>query len=480
MDLIKKIKAIYSNSPDLSWINDDVSHSECLLEGCHMQLYYGRFNLNKNLMDELLLMPDTVGLSESIKKLFSGNLEAGHTCSRENYFYRNEQWNSFRQFANELHQGGFPQIPHGIENVIHLGTGGSRLGPELLIEALKHRKVASFKPHFISSQDTRQLSRLLTTCHPKNTLFIVASKSFTTAETLANAKVAYLWLKESLPEKEVSAHLLAITANPTLAKSFGCKQTLSFSDAVSGRYSISSPISLIAAAYLGESIFSSFIEGMLDMDNHFQKANWSQNMPVLLALLAIYATNCLSISTRCIIPYANELSLFVPYIQQLSMESLGKYHPEYKTGAITWGGVGTDSQHSIQQLIMQGSYTHTADFIVPKDDPASWKNALAQAQLMQRGNSETGERAIHGGHSSITLFIPSVTPKILGSLIALYEHRCFAQSVLLGINCFDQPGVEAGKEMTRDLSSNTHNELDFSSQELQKLCNPQIPTEELM
>jgi glucose-6-phosphate isomerase len=475
---------------DDTWLNDELRHEDCLLSACNIDLFFGRFPIGQASWECLLQLPDHLDLKRWVQKLFSGgvvnaseNLAATHTKSREDYVLSSPNLLSFRRWMTALHQGRLPDGDVTIEDVIHLGTGGSRLGPELLIDALKTKAKKPFRPHFVSGHEASIVDQTLAKCNPEKTLVIIASKSFSTTETLENASICRAWLQQFLTQEQSSQRLLAITAEAEKALAWGIdtNRCMTFEKTISGRYSISSVISLIAAAYLGEPLFSDFILGMIEMDQHFVTSPWQKNMPVIYALLDAYSMNALSIPTRTIIPYTQNLATFIPYIQQLVMESLGKNNAFSSTSPIVWGGVGFESEHSFYQLIMQGTHRHLVEFIIPKNHVNSWQNALAQAQLMQRGNGLVGNIGIKGGNPSLSLFIPSVNPHSLGALIALYEHQCFVQSVFWEINCFDQPGVEAGKQLTRALAARKFAQSDRSTQKLLSLCcaSP-IPTEEVL
>lgn len=483
-DGFKQLYKRYQADSKDAWLNDELEPKDCLLQACGIDLFYGRYSISKKMWNELLALPDQAGLKSAIQKLFqaevvntSENSAATHTQSRQDYLISSQSWKNFHRWAGALHAGRTPESGIEIKSVIHLGTGGSRLGPELLIDALGTDTEKPFQPYFVSSHDEKSIARVLKQCDPVSTLVLVVSKGFSTLETKINGSIARNWLRESLSREAAEKRLIAITADKKTAVEWGILpgNCLLLPQSVGGRYSISSPVSLIAAAYLGESVFSRFMAAMVEMDQHFFSAAWSESMPVVFALLSIWSVNFLSIPSRAVLPYSSLLSAFVPYLQQLFMESLGKNKTnagtdvQWSTGSIIWGGIGSESQHSFHQLIMQGTHRHQVEFIAPKDHPSSWQNALAQAQVMQRGNGLMGNAAIAGGHPSISLFVPTIDAHALGSLIALYEHRCFVQSVLWGINCFDQPGVETGKKLSQAFSSDSSMELDASTRQLHAL-----------
>lgn len=487
-DKFAELKENYQNCQNNDWLNDCLQLEECMVSACDIDLFFGRYPMTPAFWKKLQNLANEHGLGAEIKKLLAGEVvneseqqAATHTHSRASYFSSNNPWAKFKEWADALRHGQLPNSTTKIKDVIHLGTGGSRLGPELLIQALGEKSDRPFRPHFVSSHDQSALVHVLKDCHPETTLVIVASKSFGTAETLANAGVARQWLTVNLSQERVKNHILAITSYPEKAMAWGVNLShcLTFPKTIGGRFSISSAVSLIAAAYLRESQYAKFLVGMVQMDQHFATAGWKSNLPVVAALLSVFAVNILAIPTQAIIAYDSRLAGFIPYIQQLSMESLGKKQ-EWLTGATVWGGVGTDSQHSFHQQIMQGTWPHQVEFVVARDQIGSWRNALVQSQLMQRGNGVSGCAAIEGGHPNFSLHLPSLNATTLGALVALYEHRTYVQSVLWQLNCFDQPGVEAGKQLLKCFDM-TECGLDSSSSKLCELQRkPQIPTIETM
>lgn len=371
-----------------------------------------------------------------------------------------------------------------ITDVVNLGIGGSDLGPAMVVAALKSYEN---KPtvHFVSNVDATHLVETIKYLSPETTLFVIASKTFTTQETLANALSAREWLmSQAQVDFDVTErHFIAVTAKPDLAMEFGIHQDniLPMWDSVGGRFSLWSSIGVSIALAIGMPRFYELLQGAFAMDQHFRQAPPRENMPVILALLSIWNVNFLGANTQAIIPYDQYLHLFPAYLQQLAMESNGKsvnifgQKIDYNTSPIIWGGVGTNSQHSFHQLLMQGTHKVPVDFIVALNsfNPIGnhhlllYANCLAQSQALMCGRSE-GEilddlgdntkksnlvphQVISGNVPSNTLVLNKIDPASLGALIALYEHKVFVEGVIWQINSFDQWGVELGKKIAKKL-----------------------------
>lgn len=389
-----------------------------------------------------------------------------------------------RRFADSVARGewvGYTGKP--VRAIVNIGIGGSDLGPAMVCRALSAYAQGGMKGYFVSNLDSTQLTGVLHELDPQTTLFIVASKTFTTQETLTNARSAREWLVAKAGEQAVSKHFAAVSTRPDRTSEFGIDpaNVFEFWDWVGGRYSLWSAIGLSIATLIGMDRFEELLAGGHDMDQHFRSAPWSQNMPVLLGLLGIWYRDFFQAQTQVVLPYDYALRDFPDYLQQLEMESNGKRvsragEPlDYPTGAIIWGGPGNNGQHAFYQLMHQGTVLVPADFIVPMrsqyplpgHEEAMLSNALAQAEALMRGRPEAAARAaavaagflgerleahfphrvLPGNQPTNTLVYERLTPRVLGALIALYEHKVFVQSVCWGINPFDQWGVELGKEM---------------------------------
>lgn len=388
------------------------------------------------------------------------------------------------RFADAVQQGEW--VGHtgkSVRAVVNIGIGGSDLGPAMVCRALSPYVQGGMKGYFVSNLDSTQLAGVLNELDPQTTLFIVASKTFTTQETLTNARSAREWLVAKAGERAVSKHFAAVSTRPDRTSEFGIDSAnvFEFWDWVGGRYSLWSAIGLSIATLIGPDRFAELLAGGHDMDQHFRHAEWSQNMPVLLGLLGIWYRDFFNAQTHVVLPYDYALRDFPDYLQQLEMESNGKRVSregetlDYPTGAILWGGPGNNGQHAFYQLMHQGTVLIPADFIVPMrsqyplpgHEEAMLSNALAQAEALMCGRTEEAARAaaakagfsgagleahfphrvLPGNQPTNTLIYERLTPRVLGALIALYEHKVFVQSVCWGINPFDQWGVELGKEM---------------------------------
>jgi len=356
-----------------------------------------------------------------------------------------------------LGHGGKP-----MRTVINIGIGGSDLGPRMLVRALWRHADAPQSVHFVANADPDDLARALAQARPETTLIIVASKTFTTGETLANAKLARSWLTEGLKdEAAVKKHFAAVTANVEAAAAFGVAPELCFPlwDWVGGRYSVWSTVGLPVAIAIGMDRFEQLLAGARAMDEHFLTAPLEANMPVLLALLGIWYVNFFGAGTHAVLPYAEALRELPAYLQQLEMESNGKgvdrdgLQVDYATAPVIWGSVGTNSQHAFHQLLHQGTQLVPCDFLVPAaGTAAAAENALAQAAALMAGkDAAEPQRRFDGNRPSSTIMFNAVDPHTMGQLLALYEHKAFVQGIIWNINSFDQWGVELGKEIARTL-----------------------------
>jgi|TARA_Y100000031_G_scaffold119071_1_gene132606 glucose-6-phosphate isomerase len=358
--------------------------------------------------------------------------------------------------------------------VVHIGAGGSHLGPAMVVRALKaYRDGPDIR--FVCNVDGAQIAQVLDGLVPETTLFIAASKSFTTEETLTNARTAYAWLSEGLGEtggggagEAVGAHFIAVTANAGAAGDFGIGENsiIALAEGVGGRFSVCSGVGLAAALAVGWENFAAMLSGAHDMDRHFMESSLDANMPVILGAIGIWNIDFLGAEALAILPYDEGLGLLPAYLRQLEMESNGKSTGRDGTvldagGApIVFGQPGTGGQHAFYQAIHQGRRLIASDFIVPlrthhpigggDHHQRLLANAFAQSQALMTGRDSAGQpphRAFEGNRPSNTILMDRVDPFTLGQLIALYEHKVFVQAVIWGINPFDQWGVELGKEL---------------------------------
>jgi len=360
-----------------------------------------------------------------------------------------------------IHQGALGEVRH----LIHIGIGGSALGPALAIDALA-RDAALVDVHVVSNIDGCALEQAFAACDPRTTLIAVASKTFTTIETMTNAASALAWLEEAgVPDPY--GRVVALTASPDKAVEWGVDETrvLPFPESVGGRYSLWSSIGFPVALALGWPDFAEMLEGAATIDRHFRDAPDADNLPLRAAFADHLYARLRGCQTRAVFAYDERLALLPAYLQQLEMESNGKsvtvegQPVAGPTAPVTWGGVGTDAQHAVFQLLHQGTNLVPVDFIAAIQpghelDPAHHRillsNCFAQgAALMAGRQSDDPARAYAGDRPSVTILLDELTPAALGALIAFHEHRTFANAVLMGINPFDQFGVELGKDIAR-------------------------------
>lgn len=370
-----------------------------------------------------------------------------------------------RGLTEAIQQGALGEVRH----LIHIGIGGSALGPALAVDALA-RDGAMVDVHVVSNIDGCALEAAFAACDPARTLVAVASKTFTTIETMTNAHSALAWLRDNGVD-DPYGRVVALTAAPDKAVEWGVDETrvLPFAESVGGRYSLWSSIGFPVALALGAQDFGAFLDGAAAMDRHFLDTDGIDNLPLRAAFADQYYTRLRGCQSRAVFAYDERLRLLPSYLQQLEMESNGKsvsFDGRPLSGAsapITWGGVGTDAQHAVFQLLHQGTNLVPVDFIAAVEpghalDPVHHRillsNCFAQgAALMAGKTSEDPARAYPGDRPSATILLDELTPAALGALIAFHEHRTFANAVLIGINPFDQFGVELGKEIAKRIET---------------------------
>ncbi len=372
-------------------------------------------------------------------------------------------------------------------DIVNIGIGGSDLGPAMVTLALEPYTRADLRAHYVSNVDGAHMHDTLKRLDPKRTMFIVASKTFTTDETMTNAATARAWIANALGEAAVPDHFAALSTNLEACAAFGIKsdRIFGFWDWVGGRYSVWSAIGLPVAIAVGYENFEAFLRGAYEMDQHFLKTRLEKNLPVIMGLLGIWYRNAWGLSTHAVLPYDQRLSRFAAYLQQQDMESNGKSVTvfgkpvDYPTGPIIWGEPGTNGQHAFYQLIHQGTDVIPADFLVaaqpheelPPHHVKLVANVLAQAEALMLGKTRdevvaeltaqglpkskikalTPHKMFPGNRPSNVLMYPKLTPERLGSLIALYEHKVFVQGAIWGVNSYDQWGVELGKQLAKAL-----------------------------
>jgi len=355
-------------------------------------------------------------------------------------------------------------------DIVNIGIGGSDLGPAMVAQALASFSHPRLRAHFVSNVDGADVHSVLEQVRPESTLFIVASKTFGTIETLTNAGTARTWLVDELGEAAVADHFVAVSTNAERVAAFGIDtdNMFGFWDWVGGRYSVDSAIGLSVMILIGPAAFREFLEGFHAIDEHFRTAPLAENAPVLMGMIGVLNANVLGRDTKAVLPYAQELARFPAYLQQLDMESNGKRvgldgEPVAgDTGPIVWGEPGTNGQHAFYQLLHQGTRVVPADFIgfAQPNHPYQHHHDLLMANLFAqtealafgRTNTEEPYRNFPGDRPSTLILADRLTPSVLGQLIALYEHIVFVQGTIWGINSFDQWGVELGKELANQIT----------------------------
>ena len=360
-----------------------------------------------------------------------------------------------------------------ITDIVNIGIGGSDLGPQMAVLALAEFQAPGKRFHFVSNIDGQELAAVLAQCRPQSTLFLIASKTFTTTETMTNAQSAKRWF-EAQGRLDIAAHFAALTTNVAAANAFGIRDTFGFWDWVGGRYSLWSAIGLPIATAIGSTGFLDFLAGAHAMDEHFAHLPLAQNLPVQLGLLDVWYRNFHGFTSRCVAPYSSALRRWPAYLQQLEMESNGKRVDmdgralPFETAPVLWGEPGTNGQHAYFQMLHQGTSVVPVEFVAikkaahsPNDLPGHHSkllaNALAQAQALMVGKADAGgHKDFPGNRPSTFLLLEQLTPASLGALIALQEHRVFVSGAIWGINSFDQWGVELGKVLAQDIELRLH------------------------
>lgn len=471
---------------------------------------FSKHLITPEILNTLLAFADSIDLKDKIDDMFDGkpinkseNRAVLHTALRadQNKEHTPEVANKFQDinhqsqkikiFSEEIRSGKWRGLTNrAITDIVNIGIGGSDLGPRMACKALKEFANGSMRAHFVSNVDGTDIRDTISELDPETTLIIISSKTFTTTETLMNAKIAINWLETSLNTTGVEStnHIIGITANTENAIRFGIKASniLNFSNWVGGRYSIWSSIGLSIAIYIGFDNFDQMLKGARLIDHHFRETSFSKNIPIVMALIGFWYNNFLNAQSHAVIPYCERLSLLPSYIQQLDMESNGKSVSQsgekisYQTGPVIWGQTGTNGQHAFFQLLHQGTKLIPIDFIAPVKQSNSYKdnqevllnNMLAQSMALMIGRKEPKTQSYKnysGNKPSSTILIDELSPKNLGALIAIYEHKTLAQGIIWGINSFDQWGVELGKELSVALGEDLDLEVDESTAQLKSI-----------
>ena len=413
----------------------------------------------------------------------------------------NEVLDRMKTFSEQIISGDWKGYSgQAISDVVNIGIGGSDLGPVMVTEALKHYQKPNINVHFVSNVDGTHISETLKTLDPETTLFIIASKTFTTQETMTNATSARDWFLEAAGDQEaVKKHFVALSTNQEEVAKFGIDTTnmFGFWDWVGGRYSLWSAIGLSIACAIGFDRFEELLAGGHAMDQHFRNTPFEENIPVTLALIGVWYNNFFGAQTEAILPYDQYMHRFPAYFQQGNMESNGKYvdrngHPvDYQTGPIIWGEPGTNGQHAFYQLIHQGTKLIPCDFLAPAQSqnplgdhhPKLLANFFAQTEALMMGktkeeaaeelreqgksNQEVEELAIfksfEGNKPTNSILFKQLDPYTLGTLIAMYEHKIFVQGIIWNIYSFDQWGVELGKQLAKKILPELEGDGEVSS-----------------
>ena len=473
------------------------------VEAVGLHFDYAKTNIDASGRDLLIALLDRAGVAERRAAMFSGekiNETEGravlHTALR-NLSGRPvlvdgqdvmpgvlETLARMEAFARDVRSGRFAGQGGAITDVVNIGIGGSDLGPAMATLALAPYHDGP-RCHFVSNVDPADIAQTLRGCDPATTLVIVASKTFTTIETMTNARTARAWMGESVRDPAAQFAALSSAADRTAEFGIDASSVFGFEDWVGGRYSLWGPIGLSLMIAIGPEAFRAMLAGAEEMDRHFETAAWHENLPALLALVGIWHNQVSGHPTRAVLPYDNRLARLPAYLQQLEMESNGKRVSmdgadlPVASGPIVWGEPGTNGQHAFYQLIHQGTQVVPCEFLVAArgaepdlhhQHQLLVANCLAQSEALMRGRSleearekiagrfagdeldrQARHRVFEGNRPSTTLVYPALDPATLGKIIALYEHRVFVEGVVLGLNSYDQWGVELGKELATAL-----------------------------
>jgi len=499
---MKQLRMVELFQKDTSRFNDySISHSDILFD-------YSKNILNKKTVALLIELANECELPNAIKSMFSGDkINVTEDRSVLHVALRNFSEDLFtvdgkdimpdikrvlaqiKEFCGKVHQGswkGYTGKP--VKQIVNIGIGGSDLGPYMVTEALKPYWVSGIQTYFVSNVDATHISETLKKLNPEETIFLIASKTFTTQETMTNAHSARSWfLQHAIDEAHIAKHFVALSTNEKEVVKFGIDKAnmFEFWDWVGGRYSLWSAIGLSIAITIGYDHFEQLLKGAHDSDLHFKNTAFDKNIPVLMAMIGIWYTNFFGAESEAILPYDQYLHRFAAYFQQGNMESNGKSvdrngkQVDYSTGPVIWGEPGTNGQHAFYQLIHQGTVMIPCDFIAPAishnplsdHHPKLLSNFFAQTEALMNGKSadtvieefkKSGKseaeyaplvpfKVFSGNRPTNSILVKEITPFTLGQLIALYEHKIFVQGVIWNIYSFDQWGVELGKQLANKI-----------------------------
>jgi len=471
-EILKSIKTLANKNSGIQVkdLLEEKRLNEFHLKTDYLSYDYSKQRITKEVLDELLKIPEKINLKQSIIDISKGEFlnptedrKVSHMLYRDlnnskNFHELKEIFNQREKLSNFIKTINEAQESY-IDTIISISIGGSRLGPELLSEVYGTPN-SRIKVYYCSSYDFMELENVMSARNPGRTLVVISSKSFNTPEVMENANKAKDWL-ESLVGKHCWDQIFGISSNKEAMTAFGIKDTNQFEilDSVGGRYSIWSSISLPAIVDMGWKGFEEFLEGASEADKHFLNNPWEQNIPVLMALLSVWNLNGLSINNLGIFSYDFKIRSLTNYLAQMGMESNGKSHnsdnnkTEFHTCPLIWGGYGPDAQHSVFQWLLQGTECSACDFIGIKEEKGisdSYQMLLAQITALSIGgdNEELNYMSVEGNNPISLLQLNDLNPKSLGYLLATYEHKVFVESRIYDINAFDQWGVQLGKKLT--------------------------------
>ncbi len=508
----KELEAHYNEIKDIHmrqlFENNPERFSKFSLVFKDILLDYSKNIVTEKTMSLLLKLAEETQLKDAIKQMYSGkkiNETEGRAVlhialrNRSNTPIKvdgadvmpevNDVLDQIKKFSHKVSLGKWMGYTHKpISDVVNIGIGGSDLGPVMVTEALKAYKKKKINTHFVSNVDGTNIAETLKGLNPEKTLFIIASKTFTTRETMTNARTARRWFMSlAKNERYIKRHFVAVSTNEEKVVEFGIDKSnmFRFWDWVGGRYSLWSAIGLSIACTIGFNNFIEFLEGAHAMDKHFKNTSFDKNIPVILALLGVWYNNFFKAESHAVLPYDEYLHRLPAYLQQGDMESNGKYVDRnakavrYQTGPIIWGEPGTNGQHAFYQLIHQGTKLIPCDFLVPaiSHNPLGehhkilLSNFFAQTEALMKGKNEeevivelkgAGKtedeikkllpyKVFKGNKPTNSIIFKKLTPYILGCLIAIYEHKIFTQGVIWNIFSFDQWGVELGKQLAKNI-----------------------------
>ncbi|KAA6436851.1 glucose-6-phosphate isomerase [Dyadobacter flavalbus] len=503
----KNLRSLFEEDPD--------RHRKFSIRFGDILLDYSKNRITTRTRSYLVQLAEEAGLADAIEQMFTGekiNATEGRSVLHVALRNRsnepilsdgkdvmpevNEVLAKMKEFSGKIRSGSWKGYSgKEITDIVNIGIGGSDLGPVMVTEALKAYSKPGLNVHFVSNVDATHIAETVKSLNPETTLFMIASKTFTTQETMANAHSARKWFLDKAVDKEhVKKHFVAISTNQSEVEKFGIDpdNMFVFWDWVGGRYSLWSAIGLSIACFIGFQNFEQLLTGAHEMDKHFRTTKFERNIPVILALLGIWYNDFYDAQTQAILPYDQYMHRFAAYFQQGDMESNGKSTGrdgkpvDYQTGPVIWGEPGTNGQHAFYQLIHQGTKLIPCDFIAPAvshnqlgdHHKMLLSNFFAQTEALMNGKTEEEVRAelensgkskeeidflvpfkmFSGNRPTNSILVKKITPKVLGSLIAMYEHKIFVQGIIWNIFSFDQWGVELGKQLANKIYPELQND----------------------